>query len=111
LKEDLANYQEMFQRTTKQFDEYKEQQTVAAKKTSNQIKELKGQLQKEKLTGDKLKEQNEKLDGDLRRLMEHLKVKGRETVDKKEKIIVESLSSRVNELEVSLWENNACIQE
>lgn len=57
-------------------------------------------MAKTKKENDELKLQNKTLDGDIRRLMEALNKKNvSESISKKEKIILESLSSRVNELE------------
>ena len=44
-------------------------------------------------------EKSTKLENDLKRLMENLKAKPRDAISKEEKVIVESLSHRVNELE------------
>ena len=57
-------------------------------------------MAKTKKENDELKLQNKTLDGDIRWLMEALNKKNvSESISKKEKIILESLSSWVNELE------------
>ena len=48
---------------------------------------------------EKEQEKVSKLETDLKKLMENLKSKPRDAISKEEKVIVESLSHRVNELE------------
>ena len=85
--------------TAKLSDQNKEIEAFTKKNKHDKI-ELKSLLSKSKKECDSLRTTNKKLDGDVRRLMETVNKKNvPENVTKKEKIILESLSARVNELE------------
>jgi cell division protein FtsB len=81
-------------------EDMKKLSEASTKKDSQDKNELKTLLGKLKKENDELRNSNKKLDGDVRRLMEALNKKNvSDSVSKKDKIILESLSARVNELE------------
>lgn len=63
-------------------------------------------LQKEKSSNDKMVQKNEAIEGDLKRMMGVLKQRASITTNvpsKKEKVILESMAARIEEVEVIQW--------